>query len=110
MSALKFLTGSEANSINLFSFDPIAKSIKPVGQTALKTATWIEPSSVSSLKGKVFYAVSEEGGEVLSLELGADGKAEITGRAPTGGNPAHIHALRDGSGIVATNVSGFRSQ
>lgn len=105
MSSYRFLVGSESSHISLLSFDASAKAINLVSQSVVdKTPTWVEAAAQGqSAAGKSFYSLSEEGGKVVSLELQGD-KLEITARAATGGNPAHVHALRDGSGVIATNV------
>lgn len=91
MSApLQFLVGTNSDSISLVAFDPSAKSLKTVKTTkGFTTPSWIEPSANKALKGKVYYAVSEESKKVLSLELQSDGSVKETGSAPTNGNCAH---------------------
>lgn len=105
-SSYRFLVGSETSNISLLNFDTSSKSLDLVSQSIVdKTPSWVESAvKGSSVAGKSFYSLSEEGGKVLSLELQGD-KLEITARAATGGNPAHVHALKDGSGVIATNVS-----
>ncbi|KAJ9090728.1 hypothetical protein QFC19_009470 [Naganishia cerealis] len=86
-SGLQFLVGSNSSTVG-------------------PTPSWVEPSANPKLKGKVFYAVSEMAGKVLSLELAPDGKLVVTGMGVTKGGPAHVLALKDGSGVIVTNYSG----
>lgn len=89
-SALKFLVGGYGKTITLFSFDAASKSLNVVkSNSGFVAPTWVEASASSTHKGKVFYAVSEENGQVKSLELKDDGSLEETGSVPTNGNPAH---------------------
>lgn len=89
-SLMKFLVGGNGKTVTLFTFDAASKSINLVKtNSGFTTPSWIESSVSSSLRGKVFYAASEENGKVQSLELKDDGTVVETGSAPTGGNPAH---------------------
>jgi 6-phosphogluconolactonase (cycloisomerase 2 family) len=89
-SSLQFLVGSEGSYVYTFSFNPSTKSLEQVTKSGnFTTPSWVEPSQNAALKGKVFYAASEEGGKILSLELQSDGTLTETGSAPTGGSPAH---------------------
>lgn len=131
-SALKFLVGGDGNTISVLSFNPSSKSIEVIKHNSgFSTSSWIESSALPGLQGKVFETVSESGGQAKSIELQDDGSVVETGSAPTGGNPAHsksrqlelqlkllltlttippsVHVLKDGSGVVATNVSRFIS-
>ena len=94
-SALKFLVGGYGKTITLFSFDAASKSLNVVkSNSGFVAPTWVEASVSSTLRGKVFYAVSEENGQVQSLELKEDGSLTVTGSAPTNGNPAHSMSFR----------------
>lgn len=104
-SDLKFLVGSYTTSIALVSFNPETKRLARVSSSAVgPSPTWVEASKNPTLAGKVFYAVNEMAGKIVSLEL-QDGKLQVVGMGVTKGDPAHVLALKDGSGVIATNVS-----
>ncbi|KAJ9114512.1 hypothetical protein QFC20_001385 [Naganishia adeliensis] len=105
-SDLKFLVGSYTTSIALVSFNPETKRLARVSSSAVgPSPTWVEASKNPTLAGKVFYAVNEMAGKIVSLEL-QDGKLQVVGMGVTKGDPAHVLALKDGSGVIATNYGG----
>ncbi|KAK8869679.1 hypothetical protein IAR55_000247 [Kwoniella newhampshirensis] len=111
MSTYSFLVGGYRPTLGLVSFDPATAKIKVVSESkAPEKASWIEiaPSKAGSLaSSKVLYTISEldKVGKAVSLKL-TDDKVEITGERETQGSPAHLHIMKDGSGIVASNFSG----
>ena len=102
--ALHFLVGSYTSSIACVTFDPSTHAFRTTSSAVGPSPTWVEPSKNPTLAGKVFYAVNEMAGKIVSLELN-DGKLEVTGMGVTKSDPAHVMALKDGSGVIATNVS-----
>jgi 6-phosphogluconolactonase (cycloisomerase 2 family) len=105
-SDLQFLVGSNSSDIALVRFSPSTKQLSRVASSTVgPTPSWVEPCAIPALHGKVFYAVSEMAGKVLSLDLAEDGKLSVQGMGVTKGGSAHVLALKDGSGVIATNVS-----
>jgi 6-phosphogluconolactonase (cycloisomerase 2 family) len=102
--SLNFLVGSYTTSIAHVTFDTATNTFRTTTSAVGPSPTWVEPSRNPKLAGKVFYAVNEMAGKIVSLEL-TDGKLEVTGMGVTKGDPAHVMALKDGSGVIATNVS-----
>lgn len=117
MPAHILLIGGYTSNIRTLQFDSESKKLELVQTTeTLPCPSWVEPSPTS----KAFYSVSEneDGGKVFSFEVDADGKVKKTAEVATGGVPAHgtsldssmftdlaVHALKDGSGVIVTNVS-----
>ncbi|KAL7422133.1 hypothetical protein Q5752_002776 [Cryptotrichosporon argae] len=123
------VAGGYRKSIALLSFEPSTAKIKVVSESPTpENPSWVElaggksqayaptePVSVYSLKRELYrpggspktlFSLSEaENGAALSLEL-KDEKLTVTGERATSGGPAHIHALKDGSGIIAANYIG----
>ncbi|KAJ9117127.1 hypothetical protein QFC24_006586 [Naganishia onofrii] len=106
-SDLQFLVGSNSSDIALVRFSPSTKQLSRVASSTVgPTPSWVEPCAIPALHGKVFYAASEMAGKVLSLDLAEDGKLSVQGMGVTKGGSAHVLALKDGSGVIATNYSG----
>ncbi len=89
---MNLLVGSNSSSVALLRFDPAAKTIALVKDNAklAKAPSWIEKSRVAALADRVVYAVSEEAGLALSLEVEqTTGDVSISSSVGTYGNPAH---------------------
>ncbi|WVW82981.1 hypothetical protein I302_104997 [Kwoniella bestiolae CBS 10118] len=94
----------------LLSFDPSTAKLKIISDSkAPEKASWIEPASEQHnplQASRTLYSISEtEKGLAVSLQL-KDDTIEITSQKETHGGPAHIHVMRDGSGLAVVNYMG----
>jgi hypothetical protein len=105
-------SNSYRDTIALLSFSPstgasTAGQIRTVAESPTpKNTSWIERSVD---KPNTLYSISEDPqGKVFSLKLVAEGERvamQVTAVRDINGAPAHLHCLKDGSGIAVVNVS-----
>ncbi|WWD16055.1 hypothetical protein CI109_100480 [Kwoniella shandongensis] len=110
MSTYSILVGGYRPTFGLITFEPSTAKIKVVSESkAPEKASWIETSATKNgplASSRILYTLSEvDKGLAVSLKLTND-NVEITGERETHGSPAHIHVMKDGSGIVASNFMG----
>ncbi|WWC89948.1 uncharacterized protein L201_004877 [Kwoniella dendrophila CBS 6074] len=106
----QILVSGYRDTYTILSFEPSTSKVKIVSDSkAPEKASWIEPASKQHdpLKSnRVLYSISEvEKGKAVSLNLKND-KIEITSEKDTHGAPAHIHVMKDGSGLAVVNYMG----
>ncbi|OCF45438.1 hypothetical protein I317_00684 [Kwoniella heveanensis CBS 569] len=106
-----FVVSGYRDTYTIFSFDPSTAQIKVVSDSkAPEKASWIEaaPNAGGLASSRNLYSISEvEKGLAVSLKLSSgNDKIEITAQRETGGSPAHVHVMKDGSGLVAGNYLG----
>lgn len=104
--------GGYRDTIALLSFSPptgagTAGHIKTIAESPTpRNTSWIERSVD---KPNTLYSISEDPrGKVFSLKLVAEGEQvemQVTAVRDINGAPAHLHCLKDGSGIAVVNVS-----
>ncbi|WWC69366.1 uncharacterized protein I206_103305 [Kwoniella pini CBS 10737] len=110
MSTYQILVSGYRDTYTILSFDPSTSKIKIVSDSkAPEKASWIEPASKQHnplQSNRVLYSISEvDKGLAVSLNL-KDDQIEITSQKETRGSPAHIHVLKDGSGLAVVNYVG----
>ncbi|WRT67228.1 uncharacterized protein IL334_004194 [Kwoniella shivajii] len=110
MSTYNILVSGYRETYTILSFDPATSKVKVVSDSkAPEKASWIEPASKQHnplASSRKLYSISEvEKGLAVSLEL-KDDKIEITSERETHGGPAHIHVMKDGSGLAVVNYMG----
>ncbi|WWC61019.1 uncharacterized protein I303_103597 [Kwoniella dejecticola CBS 10117] len=110
MSTYQILVSGYRDTYTILSFDPSTSKVKIVSDSkAPEKASWIEPASKQHnplQANRVLYSISEvEKGLAVSLNL-KDDKIEITSQKETHGGPAHVHVLKDGSGLAVVNYMG----
>ncbi|WWD01293.1 hypothetical protein V866_008236 [Kwoniella sp. B9012] len=110
MSSYTILVSGYRPTYTILSFDPSTAKIKIISDSpAPEKASWIEPASQQHnplQANRTLYSISEtEKGLAVSLNLNDD-KIEITSQKETHGGPAHVHVLKDGSGLAVVNYMG----
>ncbi|WVR05152.1 hypothetical protein IAU60_002164 [Kwoniella sp. DSM 27419] len=105
------LVGGYRPDFSILSFDPSTAQVKVAQDSkAPEKASWIEAGPDGDLaSSRNIYSISEvpDAGKAISLRLNkSDNKIEVTGERDTHGAPAHIHLMKDGSGLVAANFMG----
>ncbi|WVF72106.1 hypothetical protein IAT40_006918 [Kwoniella sp. CBS 6097] len=108
-NAYTFVVSGYRDTYTIFSFDPSNAQIKVISDSkAPEKASWIEsaPNAGGLASSRNLYSISEvEKGLAVSLKLSNE-KIEITSQRETKGSPAHVHIMKDGSGLVAGNYLG----
>ncbi|KAL7418649.1 hypothetical protein Q5752_006332 [Cryptotrichosporon argae] len=100
---LHLLAGAYRPKISLLAFTP-PSTLDVVSHSATPAnPSWVEvgPRAAAYVNGHA----NEDDGLALSLELDGD-RLTVTGRRKTGGSPAHVHVMRNGTGIVVSNYLG----
>ncbi|KAK4686675.1 6-phosphogluconolactonase, partial [Tremellales sp. Uapishka_1] len=100
------IAGGYRPTFALLSFDPATAKLKTLSESkAPSNGSWIETAHPKF--PNVFYAVSEEESAGTVVSLKKDGESlSITATRTAGDGPAHLHVMKDGSGIVVANYIG----
>lgn len=114
----RLLAGGYRKTFALLEFDPSTAKLKLVAEPpSPPNPSWIEHAAKGADTGALFtaarpdglslFTLSEEpkGGTIASLQLKGD-TVEVTSERHTNGGPAHVHPMKDLSGVVASNFMG----
>ncbi|WWC60726.1 uncharacterized protein I303_103302 [Kwoniella dejecticola CBS 10117] len=105
----RLLAAGDRPTYAVLEFNPSSSSLKILKESpAPPNSSWLEHPAIKldNSSGQVVYADSEDDGLVFTLVIKEDGDTETTSERKTHGGTAHIHCLKDGSGIVSANYIG----
>ncbi|WWC98833.1 hypothetical protein V866_005726 [Kwoniella sp. B9012] len=103
------LAAGSRKTYALLTFDPASHSLTLIKESpAPANSSWLEQPKVKLLTdaGQVAYADSEDDGLVVALEIDVQGQILVRSERKTHGDTAHVHCLKDGSGVVSANYIG----
>ncbi|WVW81128.1 hypothetical protein I302_103119 [Kwoniella bestiolae CBS 10118] len=105
----KLLASGSRPTYAVLTFDTSSQSLELIKESpAPPNSSWLEQPRVKRhIDGKqLVYADSEDNGLVFALEIDDQGHVSVRGERKTHGETAHVHCLKDGSGVVSSNYIG----